>query len=97
MALIPVAALAALIIGYVMTGALESEDSASPQLWADALTALVMVAIVAIPTLLAMRAAGRAGRAGKAPRLVAILLGGAFILWFVGGLLWNWLVSGLYS
>jgi hypothetical protein len=95
-ALIPVAALVALVIGYVMTGALESEDAASPQLWADALTLLVMVVIVAVPTMLALRAAGRAGQSGRAPRLVAVLLGGALLVWFVGGLLWN-LLSGMYS
>lgn len=89
-ALIPVAAVIALVVGYVLTGLLEP-DSGPPALWADALTALVMVAIVAVPTVFAARASERA------PRLAALLLGGAVIVWFVGGFLWNWLVDGIYG
>lgn len=95
-AVIPVAAVIALLVGYFLTGLLEP-DSGPPALWADALTALVMIAIVAVPTLFAVRAARSSGERGRAPRLAALLLGGAVMVWFAGGFLWNWLVDGSYS
>jgi hypothetical protein len=100
-ALIPFFLVGAFVLGYVLTGMLESDSGDDLSIGADVATLLAMLAVFALPCLVAAVAGGRAVMSGdpggRTPRMIGIGAFIAFAVWGVVSFLWNWLALGIYN